>query len=94
MFLKERNYALPSDIYSLGVLLFVMYMNKNPFEGETPEKIIYKIRKGNFIFDAEWCDPKIKVLIEEMIDKNFENRPTINEILDRVEEILREMKAE
>ena len=40
---SERDYAFPSDIWSLGVLLYRLCTNKFPFEGKTEREIIDSI---------------------------------------------------
>ena len=44
--LEKRLYTEKSDLFSLGVLIYNLYFNKLPFEGENREDILNNIRKG------------------------------------------------
>lgn len=71
-------YDSKCDVWSCGVILYVLLFGIPPFNGKTDEEIFDKIKKGTFKFPDS--GPKVsddaKRLILKMLTKNPELRPT------------------
>lgn len=69
------------DVWSLGVLLFILLSGNAPFTGETHQEIIDKTMKENLAFDKPiWKSrsKEAKDMISRMLEKNFEKRPSVS----------------
>ncbi|KAG9447093.1 hypothetical protein H6P81_013221 [Aristolochia fimbriata] len=81
----KRNYGPEIDIWSAGVILYILLCGVPPFWAETEEKIAQAIVKGELDFEREpW--PKVsenaKELVKSMLDPNPYNRLSAQEVLD------------
>lgn len=53
----KGNYSSKCDLWSLGVIMYILLCGEPPFNGETDEKIMAKIMKGKFDFKCEHAPP-------------------------------------
>eukprot|EP00300_Choanocystis_sp_HF-7_P009818 c16651_g1_i2.p2 GENE.c16651_g1_i2~~c16651_g1_i2.p2 ORF type:complete len:632 (-),score=112.21 c16651_g1_i2:2189-4084(-) len=72
-----------SDIWSVGVILYVMLSGIKPFFGATPVEVIKRVRQGTFTFPKSIWDtiaPAAKDLISSMLEVDPSQRITIANI--------------
>jgi len=50
---KRGSYTYRCDIWSIGVLLYVMLCGQTPFGGKTDTEVLKKVKKGKFKFEPE-----------------------------------------
>eukprot|EP01095_Lingulamoeba_sp_RSL-Kostka_P000136 TRINITY_DN10244_c0_g1_i1.p1 TRINITY_DN10244_c0_g1~~TRINITY_DN10244_c0_g1_i1.p1 ORF type:complete len:298 (-),score=71.44 TRINITY_DN10244_c0_g1_i1:156-1049(-) len=71
-----------SDVWSLGICLYVMATGSWPYEGNSYEEIESNALDGNVYFhpNFQFSDP-LQNLIESLLEYNPEDRPTIFDVL-------------
>ena len=77
------EYDKKIDVWSLGVILYVMLSGFVPFPGKTDQEIFSRIRNAPLSFDKPcWntISEEAKVLIRKMLDKKPQNRISIIEV--------------
>ena len=83
--LQQGVYSNSCDIWSIGVILYVLLSGFLPFFGETQEELFDKILTGSYSFaNKVWDDisPAAKDLVTKMLTLNEEDRPTAKQCLE------------
>ncbi|XP_073714729.1 uncharacterized protein [Misgurnus anguillicaudatus] len=73
---KSKYYAMQTNVWALGVLLYCMVHKRYPYLRKATKKS-HKLRLNKKHFSKELCD-----LIKRCLDMNPDKRPSIQEILD------------
>ena len=71
----EGTYSEKCDVWSVGVILYILLAGEPPFNGATDEEIVEKIKVGEYSFDgARWDEvsPEAKDLIARILCKEDE----------------------
>lgn len=74
------EYDNRTDIWSLGVLLYILLYNRMPFHGETDGIIIQKIKLGDYKNRLNRNDHSID-LLSRMLEVNVDERISLHDIL-------------
>jgi calcium-dependent protein kinase len=52
----SKSYGPKCDVWSCGVIAYIMLGGKPPFNGENDKEIMKAVKKGNYDFSAaEWA---------------------------------------
>merc|ERR1719221_686955 len=79
------KYGHESDLWSCGVIMFVLLCGYPPFFGETDSEVLVKVRLGNFSFNpADWknISEDAKNLIRMLLKMNPRDRFTAEQALN------------
>jgi len=79
------KYDQMSDMWSIGVIMYVMLCGYPPFFGETDADVLAKVRLGNFSFNAaDWknISEDAKTLIRYLLKMNPRDRFTAEQTLN------------
>jgi serine/threonine protein kinase len=77
---REAHEEMPTDIWSLGVILFTMVAGTFPFRAKTYPELFRKIAVGIYLIPEDIGAP-CKNLITKMLEMNSSKRITANGIL-------------
>lgn len=72
-----ESYNEKCDIWSLGVIFFILLCGYPPFNGRNNEEIIASVRRGKFDFSYEsfqYVSEEAKDLLKKMLTKNPKKR--------------------
>lgn len=82
--LRGEPYGKEVDMWSIGVIAFMLLGGYPPFEDENEAKLMGKMRRGEFAFDEEyWKDisEEAKELIRGLMTVDPEKRITVEQLL-------------
>jgi len=80
-----KNYDEKCDVWSCGVILYILLCGYPPFGGANDKEILQKVKLGRFKFDDEdWgkISPDAKTLIKKMLTFNPSERISARQALD------------
>merc|ERR1712217_292510 len=81
----QGKYGPESDLWSLGVIMYVLLCGYPPFHGDTDADVLAKVRHGNFSFaQADWknVSEDAKNLIRNLLKMNPKDRYTAEQALN------------
>jgi len=81
----DRRYDSKCDIWSLGVILFIIIAGYPPFGGDTDDEIVAHIMANNPAYDTpEWwaASPEVRTFVRRMLISDPRQRPTAEECLN------------
>ncbi|GMI44563.1 hypothetical protein TrCOL_g2357 [Triparma columacea] len=83
--LKGDKYGLSVDMWSIGVITYILLGGYPPFHDDNQAVLYRKIKEGNFDFHPEYWDPvseEAKNLIKSMLTVSIEDRMTAKDALN------------
>ena len=82
--LKGEVYNEKCDVWSCGVIMYILLCGYPPFKGKNHKEIFDKIKSGKFSFSGiEWrtVSKEAKLMIRRMLTYDSEERVTAHEAL-------------
>jgi serine/threonine protein kinase len=83
--IKGEDYGLGVDMWSIGVITYILLGGYPPFHDDNQAVLYKKIKSGDFVFHAEYWDPvsdEAKNLISAMLTVDMDKRMTAKEALN------------
>lgn len=83
----KKHYTEKCDIWSLGVILYILLCGYPPFNGSDDSQILQCVEQGSYDFDEEdWAHitPEGKNLVQLMLTFDYNKRPSADECLKHV----------
>ena len=80
---QEKPYNDKSDVWALGCILYELCTFNHPFDARSQGALILKILNNKPEPIDNFYSRDLNNLINLLLDKNYENRPTCNEILKK-----------
>ena len=78
------NFVYESDMWSIGVILFIMVTGKQPFRAHDKEGVFEKILNGKYdkkSLDKSKCSIELKDLIKKTLVKDYKKRISVESAL-------------
>lgn len=76
---KSEYNGFKADIWSLGIVLYVLLTGRFPFKAKTEKELYMRIQVGQFLPPAQ-MDYNAKRLLTKMLSTEPSKRPSANEI--------------
>eukprot|EP00440_Ansanella_granifera_P010948 gb/GFBE01011872.1/.p1 GENE.gb/GFBE01011872.1/~~gb/GFBE01011872.1/.p1 ORF type:complete len:500 (+),score=152.57 gb/GFBE01011872.1/:1-1500(+) len=83
----QGKYDQAADLWSCGVIMYVLLCGYPPFHGDSDSEVLAKVRLGNFTFNpADWknVSDDAKTLIRNLLKMNPKDRFTAEQSLNHV----------
>lgn len=80
----KRKYNEKCDIWSCGIIMYMLLSGKPPYSGNTDKEVLDKVELGNFeFFDKDFIGrtEECKSFLKELLKYDQNKRPTANEAL-------------
>jgi hypothetical protein len=90
---RNRQFGPPSDICTLGILLYVLFTGEDPtwrYDNYKTQTVHERLRLSDPTLNIP---PKFLELISKCVEEDYIKRPTITEVLDELDQINWELQA-
>ncbi len=81
----KGEYTVKCDVWSMGVVLYIMMCGRPPFKGKSNPEIISSVLKGEYHFDYpafETASEEVKDFISKWLETDVDQRMSANEAYD------------
>ena len=75
--LQDKVYDFKVDVYSIGILLYILIVGKSPFKWQTYDDVVYLNYKGEIDYSDLKLSPEIVDLFKLMLEPNPLKRGSI-----------------
>lgn len=79
---SNPSYTMKTDIWALGITLYMMFLGKKPYPENNPGQLLFLIMQGKYDPIPSNLDSDLKKLTEKILCVNPSNRPSAENILN------------
>ncbi|CAE8636297.1 unnamed protein product, partial [Polarella glacialis] len=93
---QEKPYSFKSDVWSLGCVLYELATLHHAFDSDSMRGLVLKILRGVPPQVPSMFSPELRSLVPEMLMKDPDRRPSIDEVLQRpaIRSVIRQLLSE
>lgn len=84
---QEVEWSFSNDVYSLGVILFTLFHERNPFNGYDNKQLEINILKGKFLF-RKGLRQDIAELIRDCLERDPKKRISLIALQKKVKDVI------
>lgn len=77
---EDRPYSFPTDIWSLGILLYEMAALRKPFEASSLSALALRIANGTYPDIPSHYSADLQALVAKLLARDATARPTVEEV--------------
>lgn len=89
----ERLYSSKSDMWSLGVCLFVLLTGEYPYKGRGRKKYYFNSLSNSINYNENiQIDEDVKLLLSDALNSEAKIRPSVDNFIERINVILTRMR--
>ncbi|GAB9474496.1 Nek protein kinase [Globisporangium polare] len=79
--LEGEPHSFPTDVWSLGCILYELLTSESPFAGPSYPAVVFKVTQGSYAPLKSSVSLTVRELVAKMLQKEQHKRPTLEDIL-------------
>mmetsp|Transcript_1758 Transcript_1758/g.3316 ORF Transcript_1758/g.3316 Transcript_1758/m.3316 type:complete len:99 (+) Transcript_1758:2380-2676(+) len=85
--MRQKSFSIPSDVFSFGVVLYELFLQKEPWAGHDVIEVVLNVCAGERMIVPDSVPPVISGLMQKCWDHDPAARPSFGEIIRILENL-------